>query len=85
MKGWGRGNYYQLGHSGQTNWGDSANELGDNMPAVELGDFYAVKVDLGYYHTCALSSAGKLKCWVCSLMFSQENCANKDNSEHGWI
>ncbi|MDC0055638.1 putative Ig domain-containing protein [Deltaproteobacteria bacterium] len=62
VKCWGRNSEYQLGLGNTTQIGDSTAELGDLMPAVNLGG-NAVKVAAGQYHTCALLDTGEVKCW----------------------
>jgi len=62
VKCWGRNSEYQLGLGNTTQIGDSTAELGDLMPAVNLGG-NAVKVAAGQYHTCALLDSGEVKCW----------------------
>lgn len=45
-------------------FGDDPDELGENLPEVELGDdFLAKQVVIGQMHMCALSEAGLVKCW----------------------
>ncbi len=65
VKCWGANTYGQLGlgvSSAQV--GGSASEMGDNLAALNLGaGFRAVSLALGYGHSCALSDAGKVKCW----------------------
>eukprot|EP01083_Nonionella_stella_P236860 831457_1 len=54
----------QLGY-GDTNYrGDHANEMGDHLLNIDLGSsFIPTHIALGYYHTCALSTSNKVKCW----------------------
>ena len=64
MRRWGENSNGRLGY-GDTNWrGDSAGEMGDLLPAVDLGTGRtAVKVAAGQAHTCALLDNGSVKCW----------------------
>lgn len=39
------------------------NEMGNELPTVDLGSFVSVRVAAGYTHTCAVSIDGNLKCW----------------------
>ncbi|MFC1610009.1 hypothetical protein ACFL6C_03565 [Myxococcota bacterium] len=38
-------------------------EMGDALPAVDLGGLTPVAITVGSYHSCALLSDGNLKCW----------------------
>ena len=63
VKCWG-GNSYQLGLGDQNNRGDGANEMGDNLPAVNLGTGRTAKaIGVGFDHTCALLDDNSVKCW----------------------
>ncbi|CAE7949229.1 UVR8, partial [Symbiodinium sp. KB8] len=64
LKCWG-GNYNgQCGQDTTNDIGKSANQMGDYLPAIDVGagrtvtDFVA-----GYKHTCAILDDGNLKCW----------------------
>lgn len=49
---------------GDTLIGNQPEEMGDSLVPVDLGtDFFATRVAAGYATTCALSSAGLIKCW----------------------
>ena len=61
---WGRNNKGQLGQGHTNDIGDGANEMGDNLPAIDLGTGkIAVQLAVGVYHTCALLNDGTVKCW----------------------
>ncbi|MBT4525917.1 MAG: hypothetical protein HOC24_05140 [Deltaproteobacteria bacterium] len=64
VKCWGYNGYGNLG-LGDTNYrGDNPDEMGDNLPVVNLGtDKTAMKIAAGYYHACAILNDGNLKCW----------------------
>ena len=52
VKCWGYNNDSQLGIGNTNNMGDSANEMGDNLPAVDLGTGRtAIAIDAGWEHT----------------------------------
>eukprot|EP00484_Ammonia_sp_Unknown_P008540 CAMPEP_0197073906 /NCGR_PEP_ID=MMETSP1384-20130603/210841_1 /TAXON_ID=29189 /ORGANISM="Ammonia sp." /LENGTH=682 /DNA_ID=CAMNT_0042512747 /DNA_START=966 /DNA_END=3013 /DNA_ORIENTATION=- len=57
-------NYFgQLGQGDTANRGDGGGEMGDNLPTIDFGsNFFVVQICGGYVHTCALSSAGAVKC-----------------------
>jgi len=64
VKCWGYNLYGQLGLGSTTNLGDSANEMGDDLPTVDLGTGRtATAVTAGRDHTCALLDDGTVKCW----------------------
>lgn len=64
LKCWGLNTYGQLGIGSGTTIGDSANEMGDNLPVVDVGTGrHAVSLALGGYHTCAILDDASLKCW----------------------
>jgi alpha-tubulin suppressor-like RCC1 family protein len=64
VKCWGTSVYGQLGLGDTTSRGKGANEMGDNLPAVNLGTGKsAVAVSAGEDHTCALLGDGSVKCW----------------------
>ncbi|HEV8247590.1 MAG TPA: DUF4215 domain-containing protein [Polyangiaceae bacterium] len=59
---WGSSDLGQLGLGDVLTRGDGANEMGANLPAVDLsGDVVAVSA--GLFHTCALLEGGIVKCW----------------------
>ncbi len=64
IKCWGYGDFGQLGQ-GSSNWiGDNPGEMGDNLPAIDLGG--GVTPDLlttMLYDTCVLTTADQVKCW----------------------
>jgi alpha-tubulin suppressor-like RCC1 family protein len=63
---WGRGIEGQLGQAiGMSNsyWGDQVNELPSMLASdIDIGS-QVTDVTAGDYYTCALTSAGQLKCW----------------------
>ncbi|CAN0434518.1 unnamed protein product [Pylaiella littoralis] len=64
LKCWGRNNHGMLGLGDTDNRGGSADDMGDNLPAVDLGtENTAVAVSGGQQHTCAILGNGGLKCW----------------------
>ena len=64
VKCWGWNTLGSLG-LGDNDWrGDGPNEMGDNLPAVDLGQGQAaVAISAGHQHTCALLDGGAVKCW----------------------
>eukprot|EP01084_Bolivina_argentea_P239028 401683_1 len=62
VKCWGGGPYIGYGH--WNNRGDGAGEMGNNLLEVDLGTgFNVTDIAAGDYHTCALSTLNKVKCW----------------------
>jgi len=65
LKCWGANESGQLGLGDTQDRGtDVVSEMGDNLPAVNLGvDRYAVEIALGITHSCARLDNGTVKCW----------------------
>ncbi len=64
LKCWGRGERGITGQGHTNSIGDNPQEMGDNLPAVELGTGEVVASFSGNYrHVCALLATGSLKCW----------------------
>ena len=64
VKCWGRNDYGQLGLGDTTHRGDGANEMGSNLPFLNLGSGKtAVQLSAWYVNTCAILNDGSLKCW----------------------
>jgi alpha-tubulin suppressor-like RCC1 family protein len=62
VKCWGA--YPALGLGDANSRGDESGEMGDNLPALELGSGSSVaSVATGQDHACALFVDGSLKCW----------------------
>ncbi len=73
VKCWGWNTAGELGYEDLVTRGDDPNEMGDNLPYVNLGTNAQI-VDIaaatggyfesgGVHHTCALFSTGQVKCW----------------------
>jgi alpha-tubulin suppressor-like RCC1 family protein len=64
LKCWGDGDDGRLGYGDTTSRGDGLGEMGDALPAVDLGaGRTATAVALGTSFTCALLDNGRVKCW----------------------
>ena len=65
IKCWGNNHVGQLGIGGTGNRGDQPNEMGNNLPYVDLGSGRtAVAVTAGMHHACAvLDDHVSVKCW----------------------
>jgi alpha-tubulin suppressor-like RCC1 family protein len=55
--------YGQLGYGDTEHRGDGPNEMGENLPFVQLGEVKPVKITVHYEHSCALFENGLMKCW----------------------
>ncbi|MCY1005959.1 hypothetical protein OV079_10345 [Nannocystis pusilla] len=62
VKCWGANDRGQLGLGDTQARGDMPGEMGDALPAVDLGD-PAVSVSVGAEHACAVLQSGAVKCW----------------------
>ncbi|HMI84168.1 MAG TPA: hypothetical protein VK550_08730, partial [Polyangiaceae bacterium] len=64
LKCWGNNAYGQLGLGNTADRGANQNQMGDNLPAVNLGTGRSAKsVVAGGFHTCALLDNDTVKCW----------------------
>ena len=66
LKCWGSNNFYgRLGMGDSISRGGAGGEMGDLLPAVQLGTGrWALALDLGIVHSCALLDDGaSFKCW----------------------
>lgn len=64
LKCWGANPRGQLGLGDTASRGTSPAQLGDNLPAVDLGTGEQARVvACGADHSCALLESGKVKCW----------------------
>lgn len=76
VKCWGDNSYGELGLGDTDNRGDASGEMGNTLPAVDLGGvapnvFKAVAVAAGTSHTCALLDTGDVKCWGMGSVLGQ--------------
>jgi alpha-tubulin suppressor-like RCC1 family protein len=64
VKCWGHGENGRLGQGNPNNLGDGANEMGDNLPSIDLGTGRtATAIAAGGTHSCAILDNGSVKCW----------------------
>ncbi|CAE7241672.1 UVR8 [Symbiodinium sp. CCMP2592] len=60
---WGEGDAGRLGYGSDSDVGDSPAEMGDALPAVDVGGHAVLEVELGEQHTCVLLHGGSVKCF----------------------
>ena len=64
VKCWGFNNQGQLGQGSTSNLGDAGSEMGDKLPAIDLGSGRTTTaISAGVYYTCALLDNSDVKCW----------------------
>lgn len=64
LKCWGHASVGQLGLGDAEDRGDAQGEMGDALPAVDLGEKERIlALAAGADHTCALFESGRVKCW----------------------
>ena len=64
LKCWGNGGSGRLGYGDENNRGDGSNEMGDNLPVINLGTGKIAKfLAAGERHTCAVLNDDTVKCW----------------------
>lgn len=64
VKCWGFNYYGELGLGDAVQRGSAADQMGDNLPSVDLGiGRSAQQITLGQYATCALLDNADVKCW----------------------
>lgn len=64
VKCWGNNSFGQLGQGNKDAIGDKAEQMGDQLNAVDLGDNFTVsELYVGGFHNCAVSTDKKVKCW----------------------
>ena len=88
VKCWGYNANGELGLGDKNNRGDGPGEMGDNLPAVELGaGRTAVAIAAGASFTCAVLDDGSVKCWgyngVGQLGLGDKNNRGDEDNEMG--
>ena len=64
IKCWGNNDFGELGQGDTTSRGQDPSQMGDQLPAVDLGSgATATSVSCGSYYVCALLVGGSIKCW----------------------
>jgi E3 ubiquitin-protein ligase HERC3 len=75
VKCWGRNNIYDIGTGDTNNRGDTAGEMGNNLPFLNIGG-KAVAVALADYYGCALLSNATVTCWGSYIVSGWESTQN---------
>jgi alpha-tubulin suppressor-like RCC1 family protein len=83
IKCWGTNLSGLLGVGDISHRGDSAAEMGDALPAVELGALPADDLVAGDYHSCARFEGGRIKCWGSNYFSGGENARGDQPAEMG--
>ena len=61
---WGSNDAGALGYGDAFNRGDAANQMGANLPLIQLGANHEVEyIDAGASTSCAILASGVMKCW----------------------
>jgi alpha-tubulin suppressor-like RCC1 family protein len=63
LKCWGRNSGGTLGLGDTDDRGDDPGEMGDALPAIQLGSAGVDQVAVGGFHVCAALDDGAVKCW----------------------
>ncbi len=64
VKCWGNNAFGQLGLGDTDTRGDESGEMGNSLPAIDLGSGQtATRLAAGGRHSCALLDNGNVKCW----------------------
>eukprot|EP01083_Nonionella_stella_P288194 980797_1 len=64
IKCFGNGQYGGLGYGDTERRGNEANEMGDYLPPIDLGNgFDPIQIAVRFQSTCALSASNKIKCF----------------------
>ena len=79
VKTWGEGTWGQLGQEHNSIIGNESNEMGDNLPIVDLGiGRIAIAIEAGYNHTTVILDNGSVKVWGKNT-YGQLGQGNTDN------
>ncbi|UQA56517.1 RCC1 domain-containing protein [Polyangium aurulentum] len=63
VKCWGKNEYGQLGLGHMLSHGGAPEQMGDDLPPIDLGNEKAKAIAAGADHTCAFLSNNAVKCW----------------------
>jgi alpha-tubulin suppressor-like RCC1 family protein len=63
VKCWGHGANGRLGQGNTSDLGGGANEMGDNLPSIDLGTGRTATSISGSNYSCAILDNGSVKCW----------------------
>jgi len=63
MKCWGRNHKAQLGLGHRTDVGRASDDMGDNLPFVDIGDWVPKEVHMTFAATCLFTTTDQVVCW----------------------
>src|SRR6478752_2449684 len=63
IKCWGENTFGELGLGDTASRGDKPGEMGDVLPAVNIGPERALSLELGYANVCVVLESFRVKCW----------------------
>ncbi|MFK7871822.1 MAG: hypothetical protein AB8C84_01445 [Oligoflexales bacterium] len=82
MKCWGYGPHGAVGQEIDSQTGDAASEMGDNLAAIDLGTGRTpVSISAGGYNTCAILDNADLKCWGEGFQGQLGNASSEDHGD----
>ena len=73
IKCWGWNYFGMIGTGSSATIGNGPGEMGDNMTAVDLGDFVPKSINCGPWHCCSISTTSLIKCWGLYLYHLSRN------------
>ena len=83
LKCWGDNDVGLLGLGDIEPRGDSAAEMGDALPEVDLGGMSVEELVVGDYHNCARLENERIKCWGANVFSGEDQARGNDPNEMG--
>ena len=86
VKCWGKGSEGQLGIGNVLDLGDEPEEMGMNLPFLDLGTgLIPTSLALGNQHSCVLFDSGSIKCWGAVANLGLGLSASEDGFGDGYL